>query len=223
MRHFALIFILYASNHCIASTAFEWHGDIGTQQAYGIDAHSLVLSSLEANFSAQHSGKSCNEKFAVRLQTENQLTPNRTYSSDVRQAEVACRQGDWLWSIGRQAVVWGKVDGFRILDAVHLFDYREFILVDREASRLSLAMLRVEKNFNEQNTLQFLLIPEQRLDILLNASDRFSEIWPQLNWDKQAGTESHSSKINTPQIGMKWERIGQQFSYTFNVLNRWSP
>lgn len=59
-------------------------------------------------------------------------------SVELREALIE-RQGQRVrWSLGKQQIVWGKIDGFKVLDVVNPQSFREFILEDFGSSRTSL-------------------------------------------------------------------------------------
>jgi hypothetical protein len=64
---------------------------------------------------------------------------------------------------GKQQVVWGKTDGFLVLDMVNPLDYKEFTLSDFLDARIPLWMGKIEYYFNTDFSLQVLVIPEMHL------------------------------------------------------------
>jgi len=65
--------------------------------------------------------------------------------------------------IGKQMIVWGEIDGFRLLDLVNPFDLREFILDDYEDSRIPQWSLNVKWRFLKDRpdyNLEFIFIPD---------------------------------------------------------------
>ncbi|MEL7029992.1 MAG: LysM domain-containing protein, partial [Pseudomonadota bacterium] len=64
---------------------------------------------------------------------------------ELREAYI---QGDLLdidWTIGKQQIVWGESDGFKVLDVVNPQSFREFILPEFDESRIPLWSARAEK------------------------------------------------------------------------------
>ncbi|MDX1778021.1 MAG: DUF1302 family protein, partial [Thermodesulfobacteriota bacterium] len=71
--------------------------------------------------------------------------PRRRYRDDFhnqRQEDILrefyfdYHSNDWEIRIGKQMIVWGEIDGFRLLDLVNPFDLRQFILDEYEDSRI---------------------------------------------------------------------------------------
>jgi len=65
--------------------------------------------------------------------------------------------------IGKQMVVWGEIDGFRLLDLVNPFDLREFILDEYEDSRIPQWSVDVKWRFwpgKPNKSLEFVFIPD---------------------------------------------------------------
>ena len=57
--------------------------------------------------------------------------------------------GDHLFRIGKQQVVWGTLDGIRVLDSVNPHSFREFILADFDESRINLWSLYGDLSLGE--------------------------------------------------------------------------
>jgi len=64
------------------------------------------------------------------------------------------------WRMGKQQVVWGQADGLKVLDVINPQSFHEFILDDFDDSRIPLWMLNVETPVADDDTLQFLWIPD---------------------------------------------------------------
>ncbi len=208
------------------SQPLNLYGNAVVEQAYGSNLKIPVLSRQELNLSGQKSISDYEFKFSGRFRADKYLSPDPTLEGDLREGRVNYRKEAWLVSIGRQSVVWGKADFVPVLDVVHPFDYREFILDDRESSRLPLAMLRVERRVNSENFAQILVIPERRADILPAPEDRFSEVWgvQGILVDAVGGSERSSEWLfSRTQAGFKWENNSTNLGWTLNALNRWSP
>ncbi len=65
--------------------------------------------------------------------------------------------------LGKQMIVWGEIDGFRLLDLVNPFDLREFILDDYEDSRIPQWSIDAKWRFcpdKPNKSLEFVFIPD---------------------------------------------------------------
>ncbi len=202
-------------------------GSVRVEQGIGLmDPKDLVLNREEFSLNAEKTIAECKGKVSGRFRYETKLAQSKNTVAEVREGSVTCRREEWLVSVGRQSVVWGKADGFPVLDVVHPFDYREFIFDDRAASRRPLTMLRVEKRIGNENYAQLLVIPERREDILPKPGDRFSEpLGNQAELADAAGLTNNRDGLHvaTPQVGIKWEHASSDISWTLNFLNRWAP
>ncbi len=75
--------------------------------------------------------------------------------------------------LGKQQVVWGKTDGFRVLDTVNPLDYKEFTLSDFLDARIPLWMGKIEYYFNTDFSLQVLVIPEMQFVELAHSGSEY--------------------------------------------------
>lgn len=67
-------------------------------------------------------------------------------TAELREAYWTWWRGAWQLTAGKQLLNWGRIDGFKILDAVNPQDFREFILDDFDSSRISTWGTLVEWN-----------------------------------------------------------------------------
>lgn len=202
------------------------YGNALLEQAYGSNLGNPVLSRQELNLAGEKSVSDFDFKLSGRFRADRYLSPDTTLEGDVREALVLYRKGTWLASLGRQSVVWGKADFIPVIDVVHPFDYREFLLDERESSRRPLTMLRVEKSVSSYNYVQVIVIPERRMDIIPAPEDRFSEVWGVQSFleDTVGGSDKASDWFfGKPEAGFKWENNSTNLGWTLNALNRWSP
>ncbi|MEZ5489530.1 MAG: DUF1302 family protein [Gammaproteobacteria bacterium] len=61
-----------------------------------------------------------------------------TGTAEIRDLYLEFRQGAGLSRFGKQQIVWGRLDGIKVLDVLNPQDFREFIIDDFEDSRISL-------------------------------------------------------------------------------------
>lgn len=84
----------------------------------------------------------------------------------LRELYVDIKYNKWKFRIGKQQVVWGKIDGGRVMDFINPEDYREGLEWagdDWEYSRIPLWMLNVQYYanwFGQGNHIQFLWMPD---------------------------------------------------------------
>lgn len=216
---------LLVSLNIAAASAAELGGDLRVEQAYGTERGEHVMNRWELNLEAEAAIAGCDVDLRERLRHETRLGDQAYFDDDLRQASIECRRGDWLVSAGRQSVVWGKADAFVVLDAVHPFDYREFVVDTRESARRPLSMLRIERRLGPDSYLQWLIIPERRHDVLPAPADRFSAVWGVQSFLTQAAESTDQPDRWTwsrPQVGMKWEGASQTVGWTLNALERWA-
>ena len=79
---------------------------------------------------------------------------------DLREVFLDWESGNTFVRLGRQQVVWGQADGFKVLDVVNPQSFREFILDDFDDSRIPLWMVNAEWSLSAEDTLQLLWIPD---------------------------------------------------------------
>ncbi len=88
---------------------------------------------------------------------------NQPFKRILRELYVDYHARDLELRIGKQMIVWGEIDGFRLLDLVNPFDLREFILDDYEDSRIPQWSINAKWRFwpdKPNKSLEFVFIPD---------------------------------------------------------------
>jgi hypothetical protein len=85
--------------------------------------------------------------------------------TEIREAVLGVRRTDYNLLIGRQQVVWGKMDVVRFTDSVNPVDTADLFYEDLVDARIPLWMANLEW-FSENKSLQLLVIPDSRFNRL---------------------------------------------------------
>lgn len=109
----------------------------------------------------------------VWAERENELEPRTTAELTLRELTVRRESSRYALTLGRQIVVWGKADGFRLLDLVNPLDLREFVLGDQLRRRMPLWMANLQYYPDPDQQFQLLLIPQTYHDRLPGAGSEF--------------------------------------------------
>jgi hypothetical protein len=80
-------------------------------------------------------------------------------TAEIRDAYVESTLDNGLLRLGKQQVVWGKLDGLKVLDVLNPQNFREFILDDFSESRISLWSAYLDVTLGAWRT-EFALIPD---------------------------------------------------------------
>lgn len=136
----------------------EVRTDLDVRYGHGLDADDTVQASLDIEPVLEFDVGSKWEAVLsarLRLDTENELEPGEavteSYASpstpltlgdhgslELRDAYVERALGNGLLRLGKQQIVWGRLDGIKVLDVLNPQDFREFILDDFDRSRIGL-------------------------------------------------------------------------------------
>ncbi len=146
----------------------------------------------------------------------------------LRECWADFRIGDFDIKLGKQQVVWGKTDGLKLLDVLNPTDFREFLLMDFEDSRIPIWMANIKYYFTPKHNLQFIWIP----DYVRNFQAPPGYIWTlnPVNATHQFATlpfvrlvdKEPDNTLKNSDIGFRYEgQIGERFDFTLNYLHRW--
>jgi hypothetical protein len=170
------VFLLAAVPAAVAGNAAYLSGWLLGRAGYGLDSgnHRLTLDQqllqlewkppavqdwhLDASIWAEH---------------ETSLEPSTTAGLTLRELTLRKETATYALTLGRQIVVWGKADGFRLLDIVNPLDLREFVLGDDVRRRMPLWMANLQFFPNDNQQVQLLLIPQTYHDRLPDPGGEF--------------------------------------------------
>lgn len=135
-----------------------------TKLDIALEGSDIVKSRLEINPAIEYAS-SGGSMFvgSLRLRTDmlDELTPGspayHTYAgattpltlgdhvtAELRDFYVDMELGGIAWRVGKQQIVWGQLDGFKLLDQVNPQSFQEFILEDFDQSRIGLWSISAE-------------------------------------------------------------------------------
>ena len=140
-------------------------------------------------------------------QRESALEPDVFHDVRLRELAITKQADEYSLSLGRQIVVWGKADGFHLLDLVNPFDLREFVLGDDLRERLPIWMVNLQLFPSDDDQWQFLFIPQTYHDRL---PDEGAEFDPYADL-RRPGVDLQSVQVPSDEpenwsFGARWTR-----------------
>jgi hypothetical protein len=154
-------------------------------------------------------------------------------------APVPEEYGTIFARVGRQQVVWGKADGFRLLDIINPFDFREPFYPTFEDVRIPLWMTRLDyqlpRNLLNNAGLQFIWSPVYENDTFPPAVD---SPWSFRAFDTFQAAVDHlhipvrpnlfdrakppALRLENSEAGVRWSHWIKNFGYTLNYYWDWT-
>lgn len=126
--------------------------------------------------------------------------------------------------LGKQQVVWGSTDGFRVTDVVNPLDLREFGLAEFLDSRIPLWMGKIDYYLTTDFSLQALIIPEMQFVEPAHAGSEYAFGSPEIPQGVvpiiNAVKEPDESFENT-EYGLKFTGYYGGWDLTLNYLYTW--
>jgi hypothetical protein len=210
---------------CIAG---EWSGEALYRSGIGLsepDRGDIVLndSLLEIGWKTAES-LGWNFAAKARYRHEDRLEPDTFEEFTLRRFVISHEATDWGLSIGKQAVVWGKMDGFPLLDIINPRNTREFVLDDEARSRIPLWLAEASYYWRDQS-LEFIVVPELEPNRVPQPGGVFDPIQAKL----PQGIDLRLSPLREPEqsrdnweFGLKWSgRVGV-WELSSVVFHGWS-
>jgi len=113
--------------------------------------------------------------------------------------------------VGKQFVVWGVLEGIRIVDEINPMDFRELILPDLLDYRIPLWTLKVDY-FSENTTYEFLWIPELKFHQPAAPGSEW-ELFQVL--DSTTEPENFNPKFSEVGFRVKRDMFDAEFSFSY--------
>ena len=143
------------------------------------------------------------------------------YEPIIREAWVEFQAGRLYGRIGKQLVTWGTADGFRLMDAVNTFNYRDFIKPADEDYKIPNAMINLKYRVAEKTNLQLLMIPrfihswlpEIRHPYSFNVSSAFA------NFERALGPAGLRFRYDDPSTSWKDASYGVRLASHIQKIN----
>jgi hypothetical protein len=132
--------------------------------------------------------------------------------------------GDFDLRLGRQQVIWGKTDGFRITDLVNPLDLREFGLADFLDSKIPLWMAKIDWYFSMDYALQCLIIPDLQFIELARAGSEYAFALPAIPLGMRPvinETKEPETSVENTEFGLKISGYYEGWDFTLNYLYTW--
>lgn len=133
--------------------------------------------------------------------------------ADFREAVLDVTAGDLDLHLGRQQVVWGKTDGFRVTDVVNPLDLRDTASTEFLDQRIPLWMVNAEYYLTTDFALQALIIPDLRFNKL---PDIPFPPGAQINDTKEPDTS-----LENTEYGLKFSGYASGWDLTLNYFYSW--
>ena len=81
------------------------------------------------------------------------------YEPIIREGWIEFSSAKFEARIGKQLVTWGTADGFRLMDVVHTFNYRELLKPNDEDFKIPREIVNLNFYFTPDSSVQVLIIP----------------------------------------------------------------
>ena len=170
----------------------------------------------------------------VRADAKDELEPGRpdldTYApgsrplqlgnsgtAELRDFYVELRSANGLTRLGKQQIVWGRLDGIKVLDLVNPQDFREFILDDFAESRISLWSAYFDYNLGNWRA-ELALIPDGTGHMIPGAGAWFELTAPRFRYGAEPGQPGLPVTTGQPGHSLDDGAAGLRLSRQFNNL-----
>ncbi len=170
----------------------------------------------------------------VRLDAEDDLEPGRptrsSYSkgsqparigdagtAELRDLYIEFRSENGLFRFGKQQIVWGRLDGIKVLDLVNPQSFREFIMEDFGDSRIGLWSAYFDYSFGAWRA-ELAIVPDGTGHAIPDPGSWFELSAPRFRYGVPAGQETPAIATESPGHGADETAVGLRLSRAFGRL-----
>lgn len=199
-----------------------------TDESRSVAGELLLLPSLDMSLGE---AASLVTSFRIRADAEDFLEPGRantdTFSHaskpvslgdagtiELLDAYLEWRGDDTTFRVGKQQIVWGRLDGLKILDLLNPQDFREFILDDFSDSRISLWSAYADASIGEWRA-ELALIPDATGHAIPNPGAWFELQAPRFRFGAPSSAPSPIVITDRPGFGIDESAAGLRLSREF--------
>jgi len=189
-----------------------------------IDLFLMTRAYYDAVYDAKGGGFLKEHRVRKDLRDKYGLHRKDTQADAIREAYIDIFLEDCDIRIGKQQIVWGKTEGFKMLDIINPTDYRKFVQDAFEDSRITLWSAKIDYTLGLNNLLELVIIP----DVEPNVAPPFGHPFA-LRATRAADPstvifrEEHKSwKFENIEWGLRWGQNFGDFDYTLNYFYHWT-
>ena len=163
---------------------------------------------------------------SVRRELRDKYGSHRkdTQADAIREAYIDIFLEDFDIRVGKQQIVWGKTEGFKMLDIINPTDYRHFVQDSFEDSRITLWAARIDWAIGLNNLLELVIIPDVEPNLAPPYGHPFAF---RVNRETDPSTvivlkDNKSWQFKNTEWGLRWGQNLGSFDYTLNYFYHWT-
>jgi len=138
-----------------------------------------------------------------------------TGTAEVRDLYLEVSNPAGLARFGKQQIVWGRLDGLKVLDLLNPQDFREFIIDDFEDSRISLWSAYFDYSLGDWRA-ELALIPDGTAHTIPTAGAWFELTAPRFRFGSEPAQPPLPIRIEQPNLTVDETGVGLRLTRTVN-------
>lgn len=149
--------------------------------------------------------------FASYTRWSRPINLGTTGTVELRDLFIEWRAANGVTRIGKQQIVWGRLDGLKVLDVINPQDFREFIDDDFDASRISLWSAYFDYSFGRWRT-ELAVVPDSTAHVIPEPGAWFELSAPRFRFGSDRTANPLPSVTRAPQLSGRETALGVRFS-----------
>lgn len=155
--------------------------------------------------------------FDTYTQASRPLALGDSGNAQLRDVYLEVRSDNGLLRLGKQQIVWGRLDGIKVLDVVDPQDFREFITEDFSVSRISLWSAYFDYNLGNWRT-EISVVPDSTGHAIPGSGAWFELTAPRFRYGAQPGQSLPLETIE-PEMTLEQTAVGLRLSRHFGAMD----
>ena len=140
-----------------------------------------------------------------------------TGSVELRDLYLEFQSDSGLTRLGKQQIVWGRLDGIKVLDLVNPQDFREFIIDDFGNSRIGLWSAYFDYSLGNWRT-EIALVPDATGHAIPDSGSFFELTAPRFRFGAMQGEGTLPVATVRPELSLRDMAVGLRMSRQFNAI-----
>ena len=189
-----------------------------------IDLFLMTRGYYDAVYDAKNGGFLKEHRVRKDLRDKYSLHRKDTLADAIREAYIDIFLEDFDIRIGKQQIVWGKTEGFKMLDIINPTDYRKFVQDVFEDSRITLWSAKIGYSLGLNNLLEVVIVPDVEPNLAPSYGHPFAfRATRATDPSTVVFREEHKKwKFKNIEWGLRWGQNFGSFDYTLNYFYHWN-
>lgn len=179
--------------------------------------HASLIASARVRLDAHDALEPGKPSYDTYSTASKPVNLGNTGSVDIRDFYLEFQSDSGLTRLGKQQIVWGRLDGIKVLDLVNPQDFREFIIDDFGDSRIGLWSAYFDYSFGKWRA-ELAVVPDSTGHAIPDSGAFFELTAPRFRFGANQGEGTLPIVTVRPGLSLRDTAVGLRMSRQFNAV-----